>query len=155
MPSTLESLRQYVENTFPESIVASCREESCSLNLEGIPHRIIIKGEKACNSKICDCIVFVETDESIRLCTVELKSKRLHPRDIPEKLSNCARIAFDVFEKCDIETPTPLFLVLHKDTKSSEHQVLSRKRVHFNGRNYHIGVMRCGSSLSKLLKGLE
>lgn len=110
MPSTLEFLRQYIKSAFPESIAAKCKEESCSLNLRGIPHRIIVKGEKACNNKICDCIIFMEINESIRLCIVELKSKRLHSRDIPEKFCNCARTAFNIFKNCDIEAPIPFFL---------------------------------------------
>ena len=155
MPLKLEFLQQYIKNAFPGSIVAKCKEESCSLNLRGIPHRIIVKGERVCDDKICDCIIFSETTEGIKVCAVELKSKRLHARDIPEKFCNCAHTAFNIFKNCNIEAPIPFFLVLHKGTKSSEHQVLSRKRVNFNGKDYPIRIRRCGSSLSNLFEELK
>jgi hypothetical protein len=154
MPSLLNSLQQYIEDVFPESIVDRCKEESCSLNLRGLPCRIIVKGERTCDDKICDCIIVLEENNNIKLCIVELKSKKLHPRDIPEKLCNGAHIAFDIFKRCDVNAPKPLFLVLHKGTTSSDHQVLSRKRANLHGEGYPIRIKRCGSSLSDLLEDL-
>lgn len=154
MPSEelMDFLRQHIENVFPGSMVNKCKEESCSLNLEGIPHRIIVKGEKACKDKICDCIIVTGGSEGIGLCIVELKSRRVHPTDIPEKLGNGAKIAFEILRKCDIRSPDPLFLVLRKSTNSSEHEIISKKRVHFNGKEHPIQIKRCGCSLCDLLQ---
>lgn len=148
----LEILEQCIERVFPGSIVKKCSEQSCSLNMRGIPHRIIVKGEKASINKICDCIIFLETDEQIKLCLIELKSKNLHVDAIPEKFRNGAHIAFHIFEECNIDTPHPLFLVLHKSARVPEYRNLSSKRVYINGKREPIRIKRCGSSLSKLPK---
>ena len=147
----LESLQQHIENVLPESTVDRCEEQSCSLNLSGISNRIILKGEKTCRDKISDCIIFLEKD-GLKLCIAELKSKRLHPRDIPEKLCNAARIAFEIFDSCNIEIPAPFFLVLHKGANSSEYLILSNKSVYLHGKNYPIQIKKCGSSLLDLIE---
>ena len=148
----LELLEQCIEREFPGSIVDRCSEQSCSLNLRKIPHRIIVKGERASEEKICDCIIFLETDDEIKLCLTELKSKNLHVDAIPEKFRNGVCIAFRIFEECDITTPHPLFLVLHKSARAPEYRKLSSKRVYMNGKGEPIRIKRCGSSLSELLE---
>lgn len=150
----LESLQQHIENVLPESTVDRCEEQSCSLNLNGIPHRIIVRGEKACKDKISDCIIFLEKD-GIKLCIVELKRKRLHPHDIPEKFCNAARIAFEILNNCKVEVQFLIFLVLHKGVNSSEYRIISSKAVYLHGENYPIQIKKCGSSLLDLLEQLE
>lgn len=94
MPSeSLDTLRIYIEDAFSDAMVVKCEERSCLLDLQDISQRIVIKGEKVCRDKICDCIIFLEYSGTIVLCMVELKSKRAHASGIPNKFGNGARIA--------------------------------------------------------------
>lgn len=156
MPSeSLDTLRIYIGDVSPDAVVAKCEERSCFLDLQDISHRIVIKGEKVCRDKICDCIIFLEHSGTIVLCMVELKSKRVHASDIPDKFGNGARIALEILSNCGLRDPYILFFVLHKGIRSPEYRNLSSERVYLDGRHHPIGIKRCGSRLSELLRELQ
>ena len=143
-------LKENIKQQYSEAIIKKCSEHGCSINLRGLPHRIILKGEKIMQSwKMCDCIIFV-FNKSVIAGIVELKSKTIHANEIAEKLGNGLKLTFDILSKHQNSTIYPI--ILYKSIRSSEFNVLKRKKISFRGINHDIIHRRCGESFLNIIK---
>ena len=144
-----------VKKQFVNAITRSCEEKGCKLGLENLNEDyIVVKGEKVTKSeKICDCIIFI--NDKI-LSVVELKSKRVHARDIIDKLTSSLSISLKILKDASNKTKRQVefdvyLLVLSKHWSTSEYRILSKSRVVVEGKKYYLILKRCGIDLSQIL----
>jgi hypothetical protein len=105
---------------------------------------------------MCDCIIFA-TNKRIIIGIVELKSKTAHPSEIIEKLTNSSEVALSTLEKCRRNFTRLDFyhIVLCKGWDSSEHRVITSRRIVVRGKKYDIIPKRCGVSFSEVISSLR
>jgi hypothetical protein len=138
-------------------MVTHCSERSCKLKLVGLGNYVVLKGEKMRGDcKICDCLIFTENADGL-IGLVELKSKNANATEIEEKLTNGLEIASRLLEKCGIKYVNVDFylIVLSKNWRSSEYQVIKSRKVQFRGKRYDIIPRKCGLSFLDLISRLR
>ena len=132
------------------AVVRRCADKGCTLRLENLTRHLIIKGERICERKICDCIIFVELDH---VAIVELKGKTARRGQVKEKLINGADSALEILGRCNVRTsPNLCFVVLCKAWRISEYREITSIRVRIRGTKYSILAKRCGVRLAQLLQ---
>lgn len=98
--------------------------------------------------KLCDYIVFWVDGSSEAVVVAELKAGHV-PVDAAEQLSNGAAVAGKLSTDC-----TPNFaavLVTNRSPHPLDRKVLARKRVTFQGKEYAIKTVRCGSHVTTII----
>ncbi len=147
-----------IRSNHTNAIIRRCSEKGCSLKLDGLGNRIVLKGEIIYEDrKICDCIIFAG-DNCIIIGIVELKSKTIHSSEIREKLENGSEIALDILEKCSSNRVKFEFyhVVLSKGWRSAEHKIISRRnKIKVRGKRYDIIPKRCGVSFSMIISSFQ
>lgn len=146
-----------IKNIFANAVAKDCSEMGCKLRLNGLHNHVVLKGEQICTSrKMCDCIIFA-TNKRIIIGIVELKSKTAHPSEIIEKLTNSSEVALSTLEKCRRNFTRLDFyhIVLCKGWDSSEHRVITSRRIVVRGKKYDIIPKRCGVSFSEVISSLR
>ena len=145
-----------IRTNFSEAVVPRCSDMGCTLELDGLPNSVVLKGEKiATDRKICDCLVFAVRNR-VLIGVVELKSKTVHADEVVEKLTNGTETALQVLDRCgnDRMKPQVYNLVLAKRWDGSEYRVLTNRKVMVRGRKYLILPKRCGVSFSGIISSL-
>lgn len=135
-----------IKSDLAHALRRRCSESGCTLRLDGLRNRVVLKGEGICQDrKMCDCIVFVPNG-SVIIGIVELKGKTVHTSEVADKLTNSAEIALDIFEKYVDRRMKPRFrhLLLHRGLDGSERRKIERRRIKVGGKGYDIITKRCG-----------
>ncbi|MDI6864382.1 MAG: hypothetical protein QMC88_01840 [Thermodesulfovibrio yellowstonii] len=143
-----------MENKFNNPLVKCCEDMGCELRINNLSNYVILKGEKICKDrKMCDCIIFIGENNTIIIGIVELKNKTIHANDIIKKLTHGSEIALDILKKCSNNHMKFYFchIVLGKRWDSSEHKVITNKKIIIRGKKYNILTMKCGVSISKAI----
>lgn len=143
------SIIGHIKITYSYAIAKECSEAGCKLKLKGLKEYVILKGEKiACKKhKICDYIIFTLSEGYIYIGVVELKSKTVHVEETIEKLRKCSDIAIDILEQFNnnLMNSTIFFhIILSKRLHTSEHEVITKRRIIVRGKKYPIIPQRCG-----------
>ena len=82
-----------IKRDFAHALRPRCSERGCTLSLQGLGDRVVLKGEEISQARqarkppMCDCIIFV-VDDSIVIGIVELKSKTVDASQVEKKLVN-------------------------------------------------------------------
>lgn len=142
-----------IRSDFPHALRRHCSERGCTLRLDGLRNRVVLKGEEICQDrKMCDCIIFV-VNSSVIIGIVELKSKTVHTSEVADKLTNSSEIAFGIFEKyADKHTkPRIHYLLLHKGLDPSEHRKIQKRRIEVRGEERNIVTIPCGDFFSRVI----
>jgi len=146
-----------IKSDFAHALRRRCSEGGCTLRLDGLTNRVVLKGDGICQDrKMCDCIVFV-VNGSVIIGIVELKGKTVHTSEVADKLTNSSEIALSILEKyADWGTkPTIRHLLLHKGLDSSELRKIERRRIGIRGKRYDIIAKPCGVSFSTVISELR
>lgn len=142
-----------IKSDFAHAFRSRCSESGCTLRLDGLSNRVVLKGEELYQDrKMCDCIIFI-VDDSVIIGIVELKSKTVRTSEVADKLINSSEIALDILEKYADRHMKPIFrhILLHKGLNDSERRKIERSRINVRGRKYDIITKRCGTSLYMLI----
>ncbi len=146
---------------FADKKIERCSEKGtgCKLKLNASYEHSIIKGEKICNDrKICDCIIFVNYDNTLLIGIVELKSKHIDASDIKEKLTNGSEIALKILEECPDTCNTSEFypIVLAKGWgRASKHAMIRDAKIQFGSERRRIITKKCGDSFLDIISQLK
>jgi len=146
---------------FADKTIKRCSEKGtgCKLKLDASYEHVILKGEKICNDrKICDCIIFVNRDDTIIVGIVELESKHIDASAIEEQLMNGSKIALKILEKCpDTYSESNFYpIVLAKGWgRASEHAVMKNIRIQFGSKKRRIITKKCGDSFLEMISQLK
>ncbi len=151
---------ELIKRDFAHALRPSCSEKGCTLSLQGLGDRVVLKGEEISQARqahkppMCDCIIFV-VDSSIIIGIVELKSKTVDVSQVEKKLVNSSRIALNIVEKyTDNRAEIEFYhLVLCKRWRHAEHREIKGKRIRVRGKKkgYSIITKRCGISFSEAI----
>jgi len=134
-----------------------CSEKGCELRLHGLGDLVILNGDGLCQDrKMCDCIIFSESDDLI-VGIVELKGRTVHASEVIDKLTNASEIAAGILESASRGRLSfqVYHLVLAKRWSTSEYEVLRHRRITVRGRRYHVIPKRCGISFSEVIASLQ
>ena len=130
-----------IKNDYYHAKLNCCSENGCKLKLDGMKTTkyVILKGEMLFdNKKMCDCIIF-KNNCKIRTKTIigiiELKSNTLNVDNIIEKMDNSSLIALNIKKHYSDDKKFPYFyhLLLYKNIRFTEYQLLKNKKIIING----------------------
>lgn len=105
------SYLQTALSKYTRALLSSCEENKCALKKpkEWTHDTLILKGEDLAkniendtekNIKMCDCIVFVLTNnDTLHVIIAELKSKTVHAKELIEKLTNIDGEKYNILTK--------------------------------------------------------
>ena len=154
------SLLESLKSKLGDCVVARCSpKQGCSLNLRGIPQRVIVDCDKyqqqgrnrqLQNCKICDYIIICELPQT-SVSVIEMKSGGVKASDVKEQLSGGAGLAEQWLAGNPIDDFLPVLLL--KGGSGQELRVLKKQKVSFRGRAYPIKAERCGAVLSDMIAG--
>ena len=146
---------------FADKTIKRCSERGtgCKLKLDASYEHVILKGEKICNDrKICDCIIFVNQNDTIIVGIVELKSKHIDASAIEEQLTNGSKIALKILKKCpDTYSESNFYpIVLAKGWgRASKHAVMKNIKIQFGSKKRRIITKKCGDSFLEIISQLK
>ena len=147
----------YVRRNHPKCITNSCRENKCSLKLDGVSPKslAIIHGTKYqkinnFTEKLCDRILFYE-EHGFILAAVELKGGRnVRISEAIAQIQNGLRVASDILSNRPVAEWFPLLLYKGR-MKPYETRLLRNKSVKFRGERKNIIKRDCDTQLSTIL----
>jgi len=161
------SYLQTALSKYTRAILSSCEENKCALKKpkEWTHDTLILKGEDLAknikndtekNIKMCDCIVFVLTNnDTLRVIIAELKSKTVHANELMEKLTNSGKLTMKIIEECKLNNfgMKIRFVVLAKRWDNTEKRVLldKNKTIRIDGEKYNILAKRCGITIEDVI----
>jgi hypothetical protein len=146
---------------FADKTIKRCSEKGtgCKLKLNTSYEHVILKGEKICSDrKICDCIIFVNQNDTIIVGIVELKSKHIDASAIEEQLTNGSKIALKILKKCpDTYNESNFYpIVLAKGWgRASKHAVMKNIKIQFGSERRRIITKKCGDSFLEIISQLK
>ena len=146
---------------FADKKIERCSERGtgCKLKLNASYEQVILKGEKICSDrKICDCIIFVNQNDTIIVGIVELKSKHIDASAIEEQLTNGSKIALKILKKCpDTYNESNFYpIVLAKGWgRASKHAVMNNIKIQFGSKRRRIITKKCGDSFLEIISQLK
>lgn len=148
MSSTFQYLADLVACRHEPSVVKRCEDQGCRLRLDGLPDRLVIKGDSlGFARRMPDCVIFAQLSGVLLVAVVELKSKTTHAREVTEKLTNGIRFALELLADGGRPQHVLYALVLSKSSKSSEYRTLTAKPLRVAGCAYRVLPKRCGVRL--------
>ena len=150
-----------IDIEFADKKIERCSERGtgCKLKLNASQEHIILKGEKIYNDrKICDCIIFVNQNDTIIVGIVELKSKHIDASAIEEQLTNGSKIALKILKKYpDMYNESNFYpIVLAKGWgRASKHAVIRNMKIQIGNKKRRIITKKCGDSFLEIISQLK
>ena len=156
MPRQALSPAARIAKAYPDAVQERCEEHGCSLGLEGLPERVVLKGELVPHQgRICDGLVFVAVEErGVALAAVELKSGSYYPEEVLEQLQNGATAGSGIASEQQVTISRFLAVLLHRRGSrgsTAEFRHLRRAEIEFGGRKQRVTIEQCGACLSELV----
>jgi len=151
------TLLERIRRRFRSVLRKRCSEKGCELRLHGLTDYVILNGDRLCQDrKMCDCIIFSESDDLI-VGIVELKSRTVHANEVIDKLTNASEIAVGILESANRRRLSlqMYHLVLAKRWSTSEYEVVRHRRITVRGRRHYVIPKRCGISFPELIASLQ
>ena len=152
-----------LETHFEECEVEKCKEKRCEIKCDKnkFKYFILFKGEKIVeklneNIKICDCFIYCnfDTNNSLIVALVELKSKSIRPSKIKEKFDNSAKKVKYMVNFCNGVNITKIKffpILLYKSVNPIDIKAISRFKIRFE-KDYSIIYGKCGSNLLDIIE---
>jgi len=146
---------------FADKTIKRCSEKGtgCKLKLNTSYEHVILKGEKICsNRKICDCIIFVNQNNTLIVGIVELKSKHIGASGIKEQLTNGSKSALKILKECpDTYNESEFYpIVLAKGWgRASKHAMIRNAKIQFGSKKRRIITKKCGDSFLEIISQLK
>jgi len=146
---------------FADKTIKRCSEKGtgCKLKLNASCEHVILKGEKICSDrKICDCIIFVNQNNTLIVGIVELKSKHIDASGIKEQLTNGSESALKILKKCpDTYNVSEFYpIVLAKGWgRTSKHVMIRNTKIQFGSEKRRIITKKCGDSFLEIISQLK
>ena len=147
----------HIRRTYSDSITRSCRENRCSLQLDGVgPGSLaVIHGgryqrNRGYTERLCDRIVFCR-DHGFVLAAVELKGGRsVHMSHAVDQIQNGLGVAATILAGHPVSEWVPILLYNGRMT-SHETRLLRNRSVEFRGERKNVVKRDCGARLSTIL----
>ena len=135
------------------------KAQAVSSSLTHCVNMPILKGEKICSDrKICDCIIFVNQNNTLIVGIIELKSKHIDASGIKEQLTNGSKSALKILEKCpDTYNKSEFYpIVLAKGWgRTSRSAMLRNTKIQFGSKERRIITKKCGDSFLEIISQLK
>ena len=125
-----------------------CSESSCRLDMAGIRHHVVLKGEEVVSSQNKgDYIIFWQPD-NLTLGLIELKRTPADASHIQAQLQGCLDKSICILSSFGRgERPSRLVpAILAKGWKTMQLRQLGKRKLSFRGIKYRIGHAKCGSN---------
>ena len=155
---TQDSIR-HIRESYPNCITESCRENRCSLRLDGFSRgsMAIIHGgryqeENNFTDKLCDRILFCG-EHGFIMTAVELKGGGdVHLSEAIDQIQNGLRVAMGILGNRPVAEWLPL-LMYSGSMHPNETRLLRTKSVEFRGQRKNIIKRNCNTQLTALIPG--
>jgi len=161
------SLRAAMKTRYGSVATTRRQDEGCSINLDGLGHRVVLRGEglsllvapqrRSSAEEAPDCLVIGTHAGGPILGVVELKSKTASASNVQQKLVNGIHDANEALAACG-RTPNlsrTYPIVLAKSRRASAFQVLASRELRVGATRLRVTVGACGDRLTDIVDKVD